>query len=47
MHYYALIPLQSFVCMCNQMVMSEIREYFHEYIYTIWLPIKIMGDELR
>ena len=30
--------------MCNQMVTSEIRE-FHEY--TIWLPINIMGDELR
>ena len=31
--------------MCNQMVTSEIREWFHEY--TIWLPINIMGNELR
>ena len=27
------------------MVMSEIIPKFHEY--TIWLPINIMGDELR
>ena len=38
--------------MCNQMVTSEIRQnaseiipQFHEY--TIWLPINIMGDEIR
>ena len=33
------------ISMCNQMVRSEIRESFHEY--AIWLPINIMGDELR
>ena len=45
--------------MCNQMVTSEIREWFHVrfvqilivslafHEYTIWLPINIMGHELR
>ena len=33
------------ISMCNQMVTSEIIPEFHEY--TIWLPINIMGDELR
>ena len=31
--------------MCNQMVTSEIIPWFLKY--TIWLPIHIMGDELR
>ena len=33
------------ISMCNQMVTSEIIPLFHEY--TIWLPINIIGDELR
>ena len=33
------------ISMCNQMVTIEIIPLFHEY--TIWLPINIMGDELR
>ena len=37
--------VRSIVSMCNQMVTSEIIPYFHEY--TIWLPVNIMGDELR
>ena len=37
--------VRSIVSMRNQMVTSEIIPYFHEY--TIWLPVNIMGDELR
>ena len=37
--------ISSAICMCNQMVPSEIIPLFHEF--TIWLPINIMGDELR
>ena len=42
--------------MCNQMVTSEIGNNFTRpnpynfpslYEYTIWLPINIIGDELR
>ena len=34
--------------MCNQMVMSEISDYFHvRFDQILILPINIIGDELR
>ena len=44
------------ISMCNQMVTIKAREIIRIWIkrdeiipheYTIWLPINIMGDELR